>query len=87
MSSDVWPEDIFIYKPSGKEFLTVQEAGRLGGLAVLLKHGKCHFAEIGQKGQKAMRFKYPGMASVWGKLGGRPKKSTLNVNMWEQGKK
>jgi hypothetical protein len=57
--------------------LNVQEAGRLGGLAVLRKRGRAFFAEIGKSGQKAMRRKYPNMASVWGKLGGRPRKSSL----------
>jgi hypothetical protein len=80
-------EDIFISTPSGKELATVQEAGRLGGLTVLIKYGRCHFAEIGIKGQKAMRSKYPNMASVWGKLGGRPKKVNLDVNVWEHGGK
>jgi hypothetical protein len=78
-------EDISFYKPSEKGTLTVGEAGRLGGLSVLLKHGKSHFVEIGQKGQKAMRAKYPGKASVWGKQGGRPRKYNLDSNMGEQG--
>ena len=54
--------------------MTIKEAGRKGGLALLSKRGKKHFAEIGKKGQEAIRKRYPGMASTWGKKGGRPRK-------------
>lgn len=64
--------------------LTVQEAGRLGGLAVLKNHGKGHFSEIGKLGQAEMRKKYPDKASEWGKLGGRPTKSILS-DMGQEG--
>jgi general stress protein YciG len=57
--------------------ITVSEAGRKGGLKVLKNRGKEHFSQIGRKGQAAMRQKYPGMASYWGKQGGRPRKPTL----------
>jgi hypothetical protein len=57
--------------------LTVRQAGRRGGLALLQKKGRPFFAQIGRKGQLELRQKYPGMASVWGKLGGRPKKPSL----------
>jgi hypothetical protein len=57
--------------------ITVYEAGRLGGLTVLHKHGRVFFVEIGRKGQRVTRQKYPGMASTWGKLGGRPRKLHL----------
>ena len=57
--------------------LTVVEAGRKGGLKVLRTRGREFFAGIGKKGQKAMREKYPGMASEWGKRGGRPLKLKL----------
>jgi hypothetical protein len=80
-------EGISFYRQLQKEDFTVREAGRLGGLTVLLKHGKAHFIKIGRKGQKAMRAKYPGMASVWGKQGGRPRKFNLDINIGEQGKK
>jgi len=59
------------------EEMTVREAGRKGGLALLAKHGSNHFVEIGQKGQKTLRERYPGMASEWGKKGGRPKKNNI----------
>jgi general stress protein YciG len=57
--------------------ITVNEAGRKGGLAILAKHGSKHFAEIGKKGQQEMKKRYPGMASEWGKKGGRPRKNNL----------
>ena len=57
--------------------MTVNEAGRRGGLAVLRRRGRGFFACIGKKGQEAMRVKYPGMARQWGKLGGRPRKLPL----------
>jgi len=56
----------------------VREAGRSGGLTVFRKRGRAFFAEIGKSGQAAMRQKYPNMAREWGKLGGRPKKHSLD---------
>jgi len=46
-------------------------------LTTLNRKGREFFSSIGKKGHEVLRFKYPGMASAWGKLGGRPKKSTL----------
>jgi len=57
--------------------ITVNEAGRKGGLALLGKRGKKHFAEIGKKGQEVLKKSYPGMASEWGKKGGRPRKNNI----------
>ncbi len=57
--------------------ITVSEAGRKGGLALLRKRGKKHFVEIGKKGQEVLKKRYPGMASEWGKKGGRPRKNNL----------
>lgn len=57
--------------------ITTGEAGRRGGLALLGKRGTKHFAEIGKKGQDTMKKRYPGMASTWGKKGGRPRKSKI----------
>lgn len=57
--------------------MTVDEAGRKGGLALLSKRGKKHFAEIGKKGQEIAKKRYPGMASTWGKKGGRPRKNNV----------
>ena len=66
--------------------ITVAEAGRKGGLTVLNRRGRAFYSKIGKKGQHAMRQKYPSMASEWGKLGGRPKKLTLNQILGEKGK-
>ena len=57
---------------------TVAEAGRKGGLAVSAKRGASWFAQIGAKGQRALRAEYPGMAQKWGKRSGRPRKPTLS---------
>ena len=65
--------------------ISVQEAGRRGGLAVLATYGRKHFSKIGKQGQKALRDRYPGMAKVWGKRGGRPKKPDLD-DMGDQDK-
>ena len=58
--------------------ITVAEAGRKGGLTVLRKLGQEFYVGIGQKGQKSMRRKYPNMAREWGRLGGRPRKNSLD---------
>ena len=58
--------------------LSVREAGRRGGLVVLANYGHKYFSKIGRQGQKALRDQYPGMASVWGKRGGRPMKPNLD---------
>jgi hypothetical protein len=79
-------EDISFCERPEKGTMTVREAGKLGGLSLLHKRGKTYFSEIGKKGQAATRSKYPGMASVWGKLGGRPKKEVLFQCMEEQEK-
>jgi hypothetical protein len=57
--------------------MTVKEAGRRGGLSLLSKRGTKHFAEIGKKGQDTIKRVYPGMASTWGKKGGRPRKNNI----------
>jgi hypothetical protein len=67
--------------------ITVIEAGRKGGLKVLDTHGRDFFVRIGRKGQRAMRTKYPDMAKLWGKLGGRPKKPSIGLVMGERSEK
>lgn len=64
-------------KTREREAISVKEAGRRGGLTILGTRGRVYLAELGRKGQRAMRLKYAGMASEWGKLGGRPKKPKL----------
>jgi hypothetical protein len=58
--------------------MSVVEAGRKGGLAVLRKKGYEYFRQIGKNGQRATRRKHPGMAREWGRLGGRPRKDSPN---------
>jgi len=58
--------------------ISVIEAGKRGGLAVLKNRGREFYAEIGRKGQQVMRAKYPTSAREWGKQGGRPRKLDLN---------
>jgi len=74
------------YSSSQAKNPTVQEAGRLGGLKLFHNRGRAYFVEIGKRGQRAMRRKYPGMAAEWGKLGGRPKKPNLGEIMGESKK-
>lgn len=66
--------------------MTVAQAGKRGGLNLLQTRGRKHFVVIGRKGQAAMRRKYHGMATEWGKLGGRPKKLTLGEIVGEKSK-
>jgi general stress protein YciG len=58
--------------------LSVTEAGRRGGQTVFRKRGREFYRQIGAKGQQKMRERHPNMASQWGKLGGRPRKPSLN---------
>ncbi len=64
-------------RTTANKSITVAEAGRKGGLSLLAKRGSKHFAEIGRKGQQGLRKRYPGMASEWGKKGGRPRKNNI----------
>jgi len=57
--------------------ITASEAGKQGGLTVMRNKGRDFFIKIGKKGQKTTRNRYPGMASEWGKKGGRPRKNKL----------
>ncbi len=57
------------------EKITVQEAGRRGGLSVLANRGREHFVAIGKKGQEALRERYPNMAKEWKKEADQEAKS------------
>jgi general stress protein YciG len=74
-----------MHKAEAAEVISVNEAGRRGGLAVLRARGRGHFIELGRKGQRATRLRYPKMAAEWGKLGGRPRKPKLE-DMGEEAK-
>jgi hypothetical protein len=65
------------FSMDSSNMISVQEAGKMGGISLLQKRGKIYFSEIGKKGQKAMRIRYPDMAKEWGKKGGRPKKRPI----------
>ena len=65
---------------------TTVEAGRKGGLKVLRNRGRAFYSRIGRIGQAVMRQRYPGMATVWGKKGGRPRKISLDGRMGEKDK-
>jgi hypothetical protein len=67
----------FFMRNGEKKSLTVVEAGRIGGLTTLRDKGHQFFVQIGAKGQTELRKRYPGMASQWGKKGGRPRKNGL----------
>jgi general stress protein YciG len=69
---------LFLYSLELEMGITVNEAGKKGGLRTLIKVGREFYVGIGQKGQKSMRRKYPNMAREWGRLGGRPKKHSLD---------
>lgn len=64
--------------------MTVDEAGKQGGLAALKNQGHDFFAEIGRRGQRVMHRKYPNMARKWGKLGGRPRKLNLKESAGQE---
>jgi len=58
--------------------LTVRDAGRLGGLTTLARHGLDHYREAGRKGQAKLAIRF-GRAQRrrWGAMGGRPRRIAL----------
>lgn len=57
--------------------LSVQEAGKKGGLATRDKYGRVFLRNIGQRGGYVTSERYKDRLSYWGKKGGRPRKATL----------
>jgi hypothetical protein len=58
--------------------LTVREAGRIGGLSTLARHGLAHYREAGRKGQAELaKWCGPAQRRRWGTMGGRPKRVKL----------
>jgi hypothetical protein len=58
--------------------LTVREAGRIGGLSPLARHGLAHYREAGRKGQAELaKWCGPAQRRRWGTMGGRPKRVKL----------
>jgi general stress protein YciG len=64
--------------------LTVQEAGKRGGLTTLENQGRDFFSQIGRKGGKRTAQLYRGLLSEFGKKGGRPRQPTLDKLMGEE---
>lgn len=65
--------------------LTVREAGRLGGLSTLTRHGLDHYRRAGRKGQAKLNARFgKAQRALWGAMGGRPKKPRL-ADMGEEG--
>jgi hypothetical protein len=63
---------------TGKRIVTVSEAGRLGGLETLRRHGRQHFVAAGCRGQEVIAHCYTAEdRRRWGRLGGRPRKPRL----------
>ncbi|MFQ6121968.1 MAG: hypothetical protein ACE5LA_02785 [Dehalococcoidales bacterium] len=64
--------------------LTVQEAGRFGGLATLRRHGIDHYRRAGRKGQAKLAARFgKAQRRRWGAMGGRPKRVRF-TNMGEK---
>jgi len=62
----------------GKRSITVSEAGRLGGLETLRRHGRQHFVTAGRRGQEVIAHHYTTRdRRHWGSLGGRPRRVRL----------
>jgi len=69
------------------DYLSVKEAGALGGAATLRRWGRGHFVEAGRRGQLVMARRYTSEdRRRWGKLGGRPRRNRLLFIMGEEGK-
>lgn len=61
-----------------KGCITVSEAGRLGGLETLRRHGHHHFVRAGRLGQQVIARLYATEdRHRWGGMGGRPRKRRL----------
>lgn len=77
--------DIDKIAPTAGNSVTVSEAGRLGGLETLRRHGRQHFVTAGRRGQEVIAHHYTTEdRRHWGSLGGRPKRPRL-ANMGENG--
>jgi hypothetical protein len=74
-----------IVPTEGEESITVSDAGRIGGLETLRRHGRQHFVAAGRRGQEVVAHYYTAEdRRRWGSLGGRPKKPKL-ADMGEKG--
>jgi general stress protein YciG len=65
--------------------MTVQEAGRRGGLTTLDNQGRDFFSRIGKKGGKRTAQLYRELLSEFGKQGGRPRRPSLDECLGKEG--
>lgn len=80
--TDRTPNNLVVQETSsGDGTMTVRQAGKRGGLACCRNHGRGFYVEIGKRGQHVMRSRYPDKAREWGRMGGRPRKLTLEQIM------
>lgn len=70
-------------KAEASDQITCQEAGRRGGRSTLARRGKDFFREIGAKGGKRQKELYADLLAEFGRLGGRPRRPSLDENMGE----
>ena len=83
IGSALIPLGLFICETSGGAdveltmSMSVREAGKKGGLSTKNRHGLSFLRQIGQKGGCTTAECHKDMLSYWGKMGGRPRKTTL----------
>ena len=62
---------------SDTDSISVRLAGHFGGIQTLRRRGRNHFVIAGKLGQEVFAQRYTSEdRSRWGRLGGRPRKST-----------
>jgi general stress protein YciG len=64
--------------------ISVREAGHRGGQITLQNRGVKHFKKIGRKGGQRTAQLYHELLSEFGKMGGRPRRPTLDETMGEK---
>ena len=80
--TDSTPNTQVVQEPSsGIGAMTVRQAGKKGGLACSRNHGRGFYVGIGRRGQHVLRSRHPDKAREWGRMGGRPRKLTLEQIM------
>ena len=70
---------------TGKEEITVAEAGRRGGRATLESQGADFFRRIGKKGGQRTAELYRELLSEFARKGGRPRRRALDESMGGEG--
>ena len=64
--------------------ISVQEAGRRGGIATRDRRGVEFLREIAKKGGETTKRRYGHLFSQFGKRGGRPRRPTLGESVGEE---